>query len=270
MLFEAAHGHFDDTVSNASPARAAKVYSLPLQRAIHATRLDTTMGTFLIDKAQRGEERALDQVCLNSVPLLRYLARATKNYLTYDEKFEVGLIEMPGIVERYLPREKVPISERIVDRVGGAYIDEMRRTGPYPRRLTTKFKKVSNIEDHQEFKEAVEELAKEVSPIAGFVVTPGRVLSPSVSLELIGEANKPFTSVSLDVHQEVMDKIDQEAVMQKIKQLPQREREVLVLSSGLFGMPKVTMKKLGEKYGISQSAISLTRKRAIKRLLAQE
>ncbi len=62
------------------------------------------------------------------------------------------------------------------------------------------------------------------------------------------------------------DAVDISLLRQAVKELPDREREIVVLRFGLLGHQELTQKEVAEKMGISQSYISRLEKRIMHRL----
>mgnify|MGYP003296610551 CR=1 FL=1 len=62
------------------------------------------------------------------------------------------------------------------------------------------------------------------------------------------------------------DNVDICILRQAVKELPEREREIVVMRFGLEGRQELTQKEVAEKMGISQSYISRLEKRIIQRL----
>ncbi len=62
------------------------------------------------------------------------------------------------------------------------------------------------------------------------------------------------------------DDVDLCVLRQSLKQLPEREREIILLRYGLEGRKELTQKEVAQKMGISQSYISRLEKRIMQRL----
>ena len=62
------------------------------------------------------------------------------------------------------------------------------------------------------------------------------------------------------------DRVDLQVLRQSLKELPQREREIMLLRFGLEGRKELTQKEVAQKMGISQSYISRLEKRILLRL----
>jgi RNA polymerase sporulation-specific sigma factor len=62
------------------------------------------------------------------------------------------------------------------------------------------------------------------------------------------------------------DNVDNCLLRQAVKELPEREREIVVMRFGLEGRQELTQKEVAEKMGISQSYISRFEKRIMLRL----
>lgn len=62
------------------------------------------------------------------------------------------------------------------------------------------------------------------------------------------------------------DDVDLQVLHQAVNDLPQREREIIIMRFGLQGRQEMTQKEVAEKMGISQSYISRLEKRIMTRL----
>ena len=59
---------------------------------------------------------------------------------------------------------------------------------------------------------------------------------------------------------------DKKLMMEEIKKLSKRDRDIIILRYGLFGVEEKTQKEVADMLGISQSYISRIEKKVIKRL----
>jgi len=62
------------------------------------------------------------------------------------------------------------------------------------------------------------------------------------------------------------DDVDLKILRQALSELPEREREIVVMRYGLYGRKELTQKEVAQKMGISQSYISRLEKRIMARL----
>ena len=62
------------------------------------------------------------------------------------------------------------------------------------------------------------------------------------------------------------DEVDLQLLRQALKELPEREREIVLMRYGLGGRMEMTQKEVAQKMGISQSYISRLEKRIMQRL----
>lgn len=62
------------------------------------------------------------------------------------------------------------------------------------------------------------------------------------------------------------DDVDLTILRQAVKELPEREREIVVMRFGLYGHKELTQKEVAEYMGISQSYISRLEKRIMQKL----
>ena len=68
------------------------------------------------------------------------------------------------------------------------------------------------------------------------------------------------------VTKELEDNDMKRMLMNEIKQLPERDKEIMKLRYGLFGEKEITQKELAEKLNISQSYISRIEKKVIRKI----
>ena len=68
------------------------------------------------------------------------------------------------------------------------------------------------------------------------------------------------------VTKSIEDEDDKKIMIEEIKRLNKRDRDILILRYGLFGVEEKTQKEVANMLGISQSYISQIKKKVIKRL----
>ena len=68
------------------------------------------------------------------------------------------------------------------------------------------------------------------------------------------------------VTKSIEDEDDKKIMIEEIKRLNKRDRDILILRYGLFGVEEKTQKEVADMLGISQSYISRIEKKVIKRL----
>lgn len=68
------------------------------------------------------------------------------------------------------------------------------------------------------------------------------------------------------VTKSIEDEYDKKIMIEEIKRLNKRDRDILILRYGLFGVEEKTQKEVADMLGISQSYISRIEKKVIKRL----
>ena len=68
------------------------------------------------------------------------------------------------------------------------------------------------------------------------------------------------------VTKSIEDEDDKKIMVEEIKRLNKRDRDILILRYGLFGVEEKTQKEVADMLGISQSYISRIEKKVIKRL----
>ena len=68
------------------------------------------------------------------------------------------------------------------------------------------------------------------------------------------------------IYRPMEDDVDLRVLRQSLAELPERDREIVLLRFGLYGRKEMTQKEIAEKMGISQSYISRLEKRIMLRL----
>ena len=68
------------------------------------------------------------------------------------------------------------------------------------------------------------------------------------------------------IYRPMEEDVDLCVLRQSLSQLPEREREIVLLRFGLYGHKEMTQKEIAQKMGISQSYISRLEKRIMQRL----
>ena len=68
------------------------------------------------------------------------------------------------------------------------------------------------------------------------------------------------------VEKEYQGKLDKKMLLEEIKKLNDRDKEIIILRYGLMNSEEYTQKEVADKLGISQSYISRIEKKVIRRL----
>ena len=96
-------------------------------------------------------------------------------------------------------------------------------------------------------------------------------VSIDVSLSYDSEGNELHLEDVLGTEDDIVtksieDEDDKKIMIEEIKRLNKRDRDILILRYGLFGVEEKTQKEVADMLGISQSYISRIEKKVIKRL----
>ena len=90
-------------------------------------------------------------------------------------------------------------------------------------------------------------------------------VSIDASLSYDSEGNELHLEDDI-VTKSIEDEDDKKIMIEEIKRLNKRDRDILILRYGLFGVEEKTQKEVADMLGISQSYISRIEKKVIKRL----
>ena len=96
-------------------------------------------------------------------------------------------------------------------------------------------------------------------------------VSIDASLSYDSEGNELHLEDGLGTEDDIVtksieDEDDKKIMIEEIKRLNKRDRDILILRYGLFGVEEKTQKEVADMLGISQSYISRIEKKVIKRL----
>ena len=96
-------------------------------------------------------------------------------------------------------------------------------------------------------------------------------VSTDASLSYDSEGNELHLEDVLGTEDDIVtksieDEDDKKIMIEEIKRLNKRDRDILILRYGLFGVEEKTQKEVADMLGISQSYISRIEKKVIKRL----
>ena len=215
-----------------------------------------------------------DQLIMDYAPLIRYVAQRISSRLPsnieIDDLISAGVIGLMDAIEKYVPVHGAKFETYAVPRIRGAILDSLRALDWVPRSVRTKARSVQTAitqlehtmgrapndeEIAEELQITVEELQKWLADVAVGTVGPLDHLvadrAPSGVGQQIGPADTAMEENALRAH-----------MREEIKNLPERERTVLVL----YYDENLTLVEIGEILGVTESRVSQIHSKAVLQL----
>lgn len=229
---------------------------------------------------QNIDEKLRHQLILDYSPLIRFVAQRIASRLPpsidIDDLISSGVIGLMDAIEKYNPNMYNKFKTYAEFRIRGAILDELRSQDWIPRSVRNKAKIIERAHTELEQKlgrpanheEVCESLGMEISEYHELV---SRVKSvslvyadePSVGqgqyrknlLEMIEHSSKtPFAQLS--------DKIDRNALVEQIEELPHKQK--LVLS--LYYYEELNLKEIGKILNVTESRVSQLHTQAVEKI----
>lgn len=184
-----------------------------------------------LEALQRGEEQAKNRLVEHNLRLVVYIARRFENTGIYlEDLISIGTIGLMKAIATYRLDKKIKLATYASRCIENEILMYIRKT------------------------------AKEKSEVS---------LDEPINMD--GDGNELLLGDILGTEEDVVFKpleedVDLFVLRQSLRELPQRERELINMRYGLEGCRELTQKEAAQKMGISQSYISRLEKRIMQRL----
>lgn len=184
-----------------------------------------------LEALQRGEEQAKRQLVEHNLRLVVYISRRFENTgIHLEDLISIGTIGLMKAVSTYRLDKKIKMATYASRCIENEILMYIRKT------------------------------AKEKSEVS---------LDEPINMD--GDGNELLLGDILGTEEDVVSKpleedVDLCVLRQSLRELPQRERELINMRYGLEGRKELTQKEAAQEMGISQSYISRLEKRIIQRL----
>ena len=184
-----------------------------------------------LEALQRGEETAKSQLVEHNLRLVVYIARRFENTgILLEDLISIGTIGLMKAISTYRLDKKIKLATYASRCIENEILMFIRKT------------------------------AKEKTEVS---------LDEPINLD--GDGNELLLGDILGTEEDVVFKpleedVDLTVLRQSLRELPQRERELINMRFGLEGRREMTQKEAAQQMGISQSYISRLEKRIINRL----
>ena len=184
-----------------------------------------------LEALQRGEEQAKNTLVEHNLRLVVYIARRFENTGIYlEDLISIGTIGLMKAIATYRLDKKIKLATYASRCIENEILMYIRKT------------------------------AKEKSEVS---------LDEPINMD--GDGNELLLGDILGTEEDVVFKpleedVDLCVLRQSLRELPQRERELINMRYGLEGCRELTQKEAAQKMGISQSYISRLEKRIMQRL----
>ena len=184
-----------------------------------------------LEALQRGEEQAKNRLVEHNLRLVVYIARRFENTgIFLEDLISIGTIGLMKAIATYRLDKKIKLATYASRCIENEILMYIRKT------------------------------AKEKSEVS---------LDEPINMD--GDGNELLLGDILGTEEDVVFKpleedVDLCVLRQSLRELPQRERELINMRYGLEGCRELTQKEAAQKMGISQSYISRLEKRIMQRL----
>ena len=184
-----------------------------------------------LEALQRGEEKAKSQLVEHNLRLVVYIARRFENTgILLEDLISIGTIGLMKAISTYRLDKKIKLATYASRCIENEILMFIRKT------------------------------AKEKTEVS---------LDEPINLD--GDGNELLLGDILGTEEDVVFKpleedVDLTVLRQSLRELPQRERELINMRFGLEGRREMTQKEAAQQMGISQSYISRLEKRIMQRL----
>ena len=215
-------------------------------------------------------------------PLVKYVAgRMAVNMppsVEFDDLVSYGVFGLIDAIEKFQPERGFKFKTYATTRVRGGIIDELRALDWIPRSTREKARELQSVYASLENKlgraAEDEEVAKEMGVSVDDLHNQIREISGTIVLSLddvwrVGSDDDEITVVDTiegDPKHRPNWKVEREEVkrlmIESIKQLPDREKEVIAL----YYYEDLTLKEIGAVLGVTESRVSQLHSKAILRL----
>jgi RNA polymerase sigma factor for flagellar operon FliA len=217
-----------------------------------------------------------DQLITEYLPYVKRIVQRLAVHLPstvdIDDLMNVGVIGLIQAVDRYDPRRDNKFMTYAIFRIKGAVLSELRARDFLSRSNRRKIRELESVYLRLEQKLGREaddhEIAKELGVDLEQVYRTKQMSSISfISLEELGVSSRDEKEkllsylINNDDDALSMTKLKElkEAMAQAIKQLPEKERQVI----SLYYLEELTMKETGKVLGITESRVSQIHSQAI-------
>ena len=184
-----------------------------------------------LEGLERGEESARQTLVEHNLRLVVYLARRFENTGTGTEDLiSIGTIGLIKAVNSYRPEKKIRLATYASRCIENEILMHIRKTSGQKAEVS---------------------------------------LDEPINMDCDG--NELLLSDILGTDEDMIlrpleDDVDLRVLRQALRELPEREREIVLMRFGLEGRKELTQKEVAQKMGISQSYISRLEKRILLRL----
>ncbi|HEV3046199.1 MAG TPA: FliA/WhiG family RNA polymerase sigma factor [Solirubrobacteraceae bacterium] len=232
-----------------------------------------------------GDRRTRDRLIFMLMPMVRYIVhrkvRSVPAHCDVEDFLSCGLEALIGAIERYDPARGATLEQYAWTRIQGAVLDELRRQDWAPRSLRRDERAINAARESfaasHERRPTHEELAGELG-----VSAPGlRLRLDELALAEVSSLNRPVSAEqgATVEHIDTLESEDRDAdpvasaerreakarFRRAFARLSRQEREVAVL----LYVEGMTLRRIGERLGVSESRISQIHTRMRRRLYEQ-
>ncbi len=222
-----------------------------------------------------------EELILKYASMVKYIAGKfainTPPQVEFDDLVSYGILGLIDAIEKYDPTQGIKFRTYASTRIRGAIIDEIRVLDWVPRSLRHKAKQLERIYAELEYKhkrpatdkeiaealeiseEELSRLILEISGISLISLDDVWYLDNDEKIGIIDTVESPYES---GPEAELERKEKRQVLVNAINQLPEREKEVIIL----YYYDDLTLKEIGNVLGVTESRICQLHTKAIFRL----
>lgn len=278
-----------------NPVDQAQAEGIPVNNLTNIARYKVVRRSFLIERAKRGDEFAMEKLCLSAINAIKNNVRTCIEHMEADDAigkvpyeadylFQAGLEVVPWVVDRFDTSGNSFFPAFLGKRIWGALVDHLRSKESGQDLSRSKFSSLKDAikdakkSDHPEtaLKDNLQQLVEDGFIEAPAYIVDGQINSVNLSYDqLIEELDEdsPIFVSPIDIESEVIKSEGNEKLIATINQLSDRERFVIAHYYGFFELEPQTFIQVGQKLGLTESRVSQIHTKAkanITKLIAGE
>lgn len=231
--------------------------------------------------AQRNEEE-LQQIVLEQMPQVKYIARRIHEHLPkhvpFEDLVQAGMVGLIDAVHKFDLEKNVKFTSYAKFRIRGAILDSLREMDWSPRDLRRKSRQVDSVMQKLQTELGRSASETEMATAMGLLLAEFHALTNEIrGLEISsfqGETNED--GQENDLSQNIPAATDEnpltlyekgetnQRLQKAITKLPEREQQVLML----YYQQELTMREVGELMGVGESRVSQIHSLAVQHLRA--
>lgn len=240
------------------------------------------MQSATVDAPKQRTEEEFQQMVLEQMPQVKYIARRIHEHLPkhvpFEDLLQAGMVGLIDALNKFDTEKQVKFASYAKFRIRGAILDSLRELDWSPRDLRRKSRQIDTVMQKLQTELGRTASEPEMAKALGLTLQEFHELTNEIrGLEvssLQGEMNEDGQET--DLAQNIPGPVDEdpltlcvegeqnERLHRAIAKLPEREQQVLML----YYQQELTMREVGELMGVGESRVSQIHSLAMKHLRA--